>query len=502
MRERTANRTAVKPMQQPLRLGELQRALKKLKPWRSPGPDGITNEMLIHVGSAAVCKHLQIYNHSWGQRVLPQIWREATMISILKKGKDPKKANSHRPVSLTSCVVKTMERILNEGLKWYLETEDLLAPEQAGFGQFRSTEDQATYLSQENEDAFQVFLVSWIDLQKAFDKVWMEGLLVKLLRNGIASNMFNWIQSYLYNRRARVSVDIIHSKKFLLRHGVPQGGVLSPTFFLLFINDLVSELPKGIKAALYADDSMIWCKEEYATTATFRMQLAADKLNSWTEKWCVAVNKDKSSTTLFTLSPKQKAGTITLGGTLLKEDEGATYLGITFDKRQTWKQHIAKVEAKARRRLAILRKLAGTTWGASEKILKTVYQGTVRPHLEYGSTAWSTTAKTNQQALDKVQNQALRLITGAMRSTPIIEMERLTGVQPLGQRRDAKNMMQAETFKCLTNRPMKTRLEGLTKNRLKRSRFVHESKKLSRHFTTDCPRAHFPFSHQTRQSPG
>ena len=264
-------------------------------------------------------------------------------------------------------------------------------------------------LSQEIEDAFQeqkLVLVSWIDLQKAFDKVWMEGLLVKLLRNGIASNIFNWIKSCLYNRRVRVSTDRIHSKKMLLRHGVPQGGVLSPTSFLLFINDLVSELPKGVKAALYADDLVIWCKEEYATTATYRMQLAADKLNSWTEKWCVTVNKDKSSTTLFILPPKQKAGTITLGGTPLKEEEEATYLGITFDKRQTWKQHIAKAEAKARRRLAILLKLAGTTWGSSEKILKTVYRGKVRPQLEYGSSAWSTTAKTNQQALDKVQNQA------------------------------------------------------------------------------------------------
>ena len=173
-------------------------------------------------------------------------------------------------------------------------------------------------------------------------------------------------------------------------------------------------------------------------------------------------------------------GTITLGGTPLKEDEEATYLGVTFDKRQTWKQHIAKAEGKARRKMAILRKLAGTTWGASEKVLKTVYQGTVRPHLEYGSTAWSTTAKTNQQALDKVQNQALRLITGAMLSTPITKIDRLTGAQPLGRRRDAKNMMQAEKYKCLTNHPMKTRLEGLTKNRLKRSSFVHESKKLSR----------------------
>ena len=78
-------------------------------------------------------------------------------------------------------------------------------------------------------------LVSWIDLQKAFYKVWMEGLLVKLLRNGIASNMFNWIKSYLYNA-GQVSVDRIHSKKILLMHGVPQGGVLSPALFQLFIN--------------------------------------------------------------------------------------------------------------------------------------------------------------------------------------------------------------------------------------------------------------------------
>ena len=92
-----------------------------------------------------------------------------------------------------------------------------------------------------------------------------------------------------------------------------------PYIFLLFTNDLVSDLPKGVKASLYADDLVIWCKEDYATTATYRMQLAADKLNIWTEKWCVAVNKDKFSTTLFTLSPKQKTGTIALGGTLLKE---------------------------------------------------------------------------------------------------------------------------------------------------------------------------------------
>ena len=127
-------------------------------------------------------------------------------------------------------------------------------------------------------------------------------------------------------------VDRVYSKKSLLRHGVTQGGVLSPTLFLLFVNLRASQ---GDQTTLYADDLAMWCNEEHVTTATYRMQLGADKLNSWIEKWCVAVNKDESSSALFTLSPKQNASTTTLDGTSLKEDEEVTYLGVTLDKSQT-----------------------------------------------------------------------------------------------------------------------------------------------------------------------
>ena len=138
----------------------------------------------------------------------------------------------------------------------------------------------------------------------AFDKVWIDGLSVKLMRNGVANNTLKWIQSYLFNRRARVSIDQISSRKILLRQGVPQSGVLSASLFLVFINDLVSELPRGVKAALYADDLVLGCKEEHASTTIYIIQQAIDQLKAWTEDWCVTLNKDKSSTTLFTLSPK------------------------------------------------------------------------------------------------------------------------------------------------------------------------------------------------------
>ena len=152
------------------------------------------------------------------------------------------------------------------------------------------------------------------------------------------------------------------------------------------------------------------------------MQQALNTIHGWAQQWCVSINKEKSSATLFSLSTKKQMIKLKLGETEMQIENEQTYLGITLDKRQTWKPQIEKAETKARRKLAIMRKLAGTEWGANETVLKNVYQGAVRPHLEYGATAWASAAKTHHQTLDRVQNAALRIITGGMRSTPIEKM--------------------------------------------------------------------------------
>jgi hypothetical protein len=125
---------------------------------------------------------------------------------------------------------------------------------------------------------------------------------VKLLRFGVSGRIYKWTNSYLYNRRARV--DGKHSQKILLKQGVPQGGVLPPTLFILYMNDLVPELPNGVQAALYADDLVLWCSEEYATTAKYRIQTALDMVANWANELCVTINREKTTAILFTLSPK------------------------------------------------------------------------------------------------------------------------------------------------------------------------------------------------------
>ena len=187
-------------MNKPFNMKELEDALRILKKRKSPGPDNITNEMLQHLGMKAKKILLDIFNKSWQAGTVPQCWREAIMVPIHKKGKDRRKVDSYRPISLTSCVGKLMERLVNTRLIWHLESNNLLSSEQAGFRQHRSTEDQVTYLAQEIDDGFQAkkhTLAVWIDMEKAFDKVWKDGLRLKLRQSGVKGYMYRWISQYL-----------------------------------------------------------------------------------------------------------------------------------------------------------------------------------------------------------------------------------------------------------------------------------------------------------------
>ena len=462
---------------------ELERALGTLNNKKSPGPDKVTNEMLLHLGPIAKYRLLTLFNNSWKTGRVPQAWREADMTPIHKKGKNKSKPESYRPISLTSTIGKLMERMINTRLLWHLETNQIITPEQAGFRHNHSTVDQVTYIAQKIEDGFQDqehTLTVWIDMEKAFDKVWKDGLRQKLRKSGVAGCMYHWISQYLTNRKARAHVNGSYSRKKTLKEGVPQGGVLSPTLFLMFINDIAKELPRNVQGAIYADDLVIWCSETHLSTARYRIQETLKALEEWTNRWLIRINTTKTTYTIFSLSPKDQHVNLKLNGQNLNADDCPTYLGVTFDKRLTWKQQLQKAENRGKMRLTLMKKLAGSSWGADATTLKRLYTGRVRPVLEYGMASWGTTAKSHFDRVCKVQNQATRIITGAMRSTPILELETTTGLQSLEDRRDSNLLIQAAKFKRLPNHPMKTRLSKPTKGRLKRGSFVHQTRILER----------------------
>ena len=147
--------------------------------------------------------------------VVPAVWKEAVIIPVPKKGKDKKNPCCYRPISLLSCVGKMLERMVIRRLISYLEGNSVLSTTQTGYRKFRSTEDQHASLAQNIEDLFQEkkrVMAIFFDLSNAFDKVWREGLLVKLLRTGVCRNIYMWIQHFLFARTARVKLDGIFSK--------------------------------------------------------------------------------------------------------------------------------------------------------------------------------------------------------------------------------------------------------------------------------------------------
>ena len=289
-----------------------------------------------------------------------------------------------------------------------------------------------------------------------------------------------WIQHFLFARTARVKLDGILSKKVCLFEGVPQGGVLSPTLFLVYINDVLTTLSKRVSNTLHADDLAIWNASEHTTTATYRIQEAISDISKWTLDWGFEINTSKTNSTLFSLSSSKEQIKLRLKGEIVPQTDSPTFLGVKLDTRLTWKPQIEKMERSSLQKLALMRKLAGTSWGANSSILTKVYTATVRPTIEYASTTWGTAAKTNKSRLDKIQNMALRVILGSMKTTPVHDMEKTANVEPLERRRSLKILIQGEKLRRLPSHPLHTNLALPTKNRLKRQSLNYQYKELYR----------------------
>ena len=223
--------------------------------------------MISHLGNLAKEKLLRFINRTWKEGQLPSSWRTANVTPILKKGKPAGQPQSYRPISLTSCIGKLAERMINIRLYHWLEKNQLLDDVQAGFRKGCRTEDQLFRFVQSTIDGFQngkSTIAVFIDLQQAYDRVWRKGLLIKMRNMGIHGKMLKWIQSFLNNRTIQTTVDGATSSKKTLEEGLPQGSALSCTLFLIFINDLPPVL--NIHKALFADDLVIWTTEKYPTS--------------------------------------------------------------------------------------------------------------------------------------------------------------------------------------------------------------------------------------------
>ena len=267
----------------PPRLNFLRLSLT-FPPSLATGPDKVAYSMLKHLPRSGMDFLLHIFNLSWSSHSFPSIWKTYSIIAINKMGKPLDSPASFRPISLTSCVSKLFERIILSRLLFFLESNSILSPRQAGFRSGQSTLDQILFLSQSISDGFNKprpgsrMILSTIDFSKAFDSVWHAALFHKLISAGLPPCFARWTRSFLSDRRASVAYIYHNGRSFRVRRGVLQGSVFGPVLFSFFINSLLAFLPSSVSCSLYADDLAIWSSSPSVPTAVEATQGALFQL--------------------------------------------------------------------------------------------------------------------------------------------------------------------------------------------------------------------------------
>ena len=336
----------------PFSPAEFLAAASNLSSSTATGPDKVAYPMLKHLPRSGMDFLLHIFNLSWSSHSFPSIWKTSSIIPIHKMGKPLDSPASFRPISLTSCVSKLFERIILSRLLFFLESNSILSPRQAGFRPGRSTLDQILYLSQSISDGFNKprpgsrTILSTIDFSKAFDSVWHPALFHKLISAGLPPCFARWTQSFLSDRRAFVVFQNHKSRSFRVRLGVPQGSVLGPVLFSLFINDLPASLPSSVSCSFYADDLAIWSSSSPSVpTAVEATQGALFRLEHWSEYWCLPLNPSKCEAYFFSVDPHQAnlQPNLLLLGSLLRFNPTPTFLGVTFDRTLSFSKHVSSL---------------------------------------------------------------------------------------------------------------------------------------------------------------
>ena len=418
---------------------ELKACIEELNDSAS-GPDRIHNNLLKHLPGEALRLLLGLYNEIWTSGNFPDTWRLATVIPLPKPGKDHTKATNYRPIALTSCLCKLMEKLVNKRLMWILENEKLLSTLQCGFRRNRSTMDHLVRLESFIRNAFirgEHMVAVFFDLEKAFDTTWKNGILRDLHKMGLRGYLPQFIEQFLENRSFQVKVGSHLSDTQTQEEGVPQGSVLSPLLFEIKMDSIVRELSNGIDGSLFVDDfSILYKTKGSIDTIERQLQLQLNKLEIWAHENGFKFSTNKTVAVHFCKKRKcTRQPDLKLCKERLPVKDEAKYLGVTFDSKLSFLPHIKDLKKRCQLSLNALKILSNPEWGGDAETLLHLYRSIVRSKLDYASPVYGSARPSYLKMLDPVQNQGLRVALGAFRTSPVESLQAEANEPPLELRR-------------------------------------------------------------------
>ncbi|KAI3378370.1 hypothetical protein SNEBB_006622, partial [Seison nebaliae] len=416
---------------------KVEESFNSFAPYKAGGPQGITPAM-VQKGINALKEPLtRVFRACLNQGCVPKSWTKSRVVFIPKPGKedysDPK---SFRPISLSSVLLKGLERLIY----WYLVENPLkdrvFHKNQYAYRAGTSTEEALHTLVTKAEKAVfggQVAIAVFLDIEGAFNNARVKSMVQAILGREVPDSITSWVGTLLSSREVESTL-LTKSKSKSVMKGCPQGGVLSPLLWNLVMDSLlaINEEQRGVHAQAYADDVTILQSGPIVGTVANLVQQNLRWLENWSETHHLRFSPHKTEVIMFTRKRVGKPD-LFLYGEKLAYSKTTKYLGATLDRGLSWTPHVEAVTKKATIALARCRRAIGTTWGMSSKSMEWIYTSVIRPIVEYGCLIWSPslTLKTVQKKLNMLQRSALVSITAAYPSTPTSALEALLNIPPL-----------------------------------------------------------------------
>ena len=351
----------------------------------TPGPDFIPPKLFQNINYKQQNDLLNILNSYWNTG-LPTQWKKSTIIPILKSNKPPNIASSYRPISLTNSLCKTMERLVNLRLKLFLTDHNIQDPNQSGFRPGLSSLDGVSRLENriridqvENRATLAIFL----DLNQAFDSLNINLLMQKVQRIKINGNLACFIKDFLEIRTLTVRNGNKYSTSHPLQSGIPQGSVISPSLFNIYINDLLKDFSPNVMYSKFADDLAFWVSDTKPINCIIKAQNTLNYIEDWITQNGLSLSASKSKAIFFT--KKRKPNTqLTLYSSQIEFVNEHKFLCLILDRSLSWKPQITNLKIRCNADLRLMKLISGQKCGEDMLTLRKLYLSLIQSKINYG----------------------------------------------------------------------------------------------------------------------
>lgn len=418
-----------------IEIGDLEKVVMGL-PKKKGTEEGISSDVLKMVFSAIGQEYVDLINDFLREGCCPENWKMSTIIPIPKKTKAVL-ASEFRPINMLPLYEKVLELIVKIQMEDYLEANNVITEHQSGFRKQYSCETAIQTVIDEWKVCIsegKMVGVIFMDLKRAFETVDRDLLLEKLYQYGIRGNVLEWFTSYLSNRTQRVRFNDKWSKVINTDYGVPQGSVLGPLLFTLYINDIVDICPEECVIKMFADDTLIYVTGEGSEELELKMNEALKIVEAWMKRNKLKMNAEKIKFMAVRSVRKEMKGKIVLkcmDGVELERVESMKYLGIMIDDKLRFKEHCEYMLKKIGKKTSFLNRI-GQYVSAYTRCV--IYKTIVAPHFEYCATLLVDMGETELNKLQIAQNRAMRVILQCSRYTKVEDMLRAVQFMSVRQR--------------------------------------------------------------------